>query len=318
MDLIIELIGLADVNIPQQIVNALWRGSLYSLFALGYAMIFSVLGVLNLSHSAVFMWGALLSMASVCSTDISNDGRCESLAMSIWFTIPIAMVAGGALSVFIDRVAFYPLRQRNAPRLAQLISSIGMAIVLVNLAQIQFGAAPKFYPDGSLPDQQIEGLPYGIILTEIQVLIFIISIVIMIALGIIVTNTPLGKRLRTVAFDSKVSGLLGINVDQMYMIAFFISGALAGAGGALYSWAFNANPFMADALALKGLTVIVLGGLGSIRGAVVGGFLVGIIEVYSIAVGYGDLQDVFVFVLFFIVVLTRPQGLFGQPITDRA
>lgn len=318
MDIIIELIGLQDVNIPQQIVNALWRGSLYSLFALGYALIFSVLGVLNLSHSAVFMWGALISMASVCSTDITNDGRCEAMEMSIWFTIPIAMLAGGLLSVFIDRVAFHPLRQRNAPRLAQLISSIGMAIVLVNLAQIQFGARPKFYPEGALPDQQIENLPYDIILTEIQVLIFAISILIMVVLGIIVTNTPLGKRLRTVAFDSKVSGLLGINVDQMYMIAFFISGALAGAGGALYSWAFIASPFMADALALKGLTVIVLGGLGSIRGAVVGGFLVGIIEVYAIAVGYGDLQDVFVFVLFFIVVLTRPQGLFGQPVMDRA
>lgn len=318
MEILIELLGLQDVNIPQQIANALWIGSLYSLFALGYALIFSVLGVLNLSHSAVFMWGAMVSMASVCSTDISGGGRCEDLQMSIWFTIPIAMLAGGILSVFIDRVAFHPLRQRNAPRLAQLISSIGMAIVLVNLAQIQFGATPKLYPSDSLPNASIENLPYDVILTEIQVLIFVISILIMLFLGIIVTNTALGKRLRTVAFDSKVSGLLGINVDQMYMIAFFISGALAGAGGALYSWSFNANPFMADALALKGLTVIVLGGLGSIRGAVVGGFLVGIIEVYAVAIGYSDLRDVFVFVLFFIVVLTRPQGLFGQPIVDRA
>jgi branched-chain amino acid transport system permease protein len=317
MDVIIEFLGLQDVNISQQLVNALWAGSLYSLFALGYALIFSVLGVLNLSHSAVFMWGAMLGMTAVCKTDISADGRCEQLQASIWLTIPIAMIAGGIISVLVDRVAFYPLRQRNAPRFAQLISSIGVAIILVNLAQIQFGAAPKVYPGDALPNDPIKNLPYDVILTRIQILIFVIAFVIMLLLGVIVARTPLGKRLRAVAFSQQISGLLGVNVDRIYMIAFFISGALAGAGGALYSWAFKADPFMGDTLALKGLTVIVLGGLGSIRGAVIGGFLVGIIEVYAVAIGYSDLREVFVFTLFFVVVLARPQGLLGQPITDR-
>lgn len=318
MDIIVDFLGLHGVNIPQQIVNALWTGSLYSLFALGYALIFSILGVLNLSHSAVFMWGALIGMSAVCGENLAADGRCETLQASIWWTIPVAMIAGGLLSVLVDRLAFYPLRQRNAPRFAQLISSIGVAIVLVNLAQIQYGAAPKIYPRAALPNHPIGKLPYDIILTEIQVLIFVIALVLMILLGVVVARTSLGKRLRTVAFNEQVSGLLGIHVDRIYMIAFFISGALAGAGGALYSWAFNAHPFMGDTLALKGLTVIVLGGLGSIRGAVIGGFLVGIIEVYAVAVGYSDLREVFVFTLFFIVVLARPQGLLGQPIADRA
>ncbi len=318
MDVIIEFLGLQGVNIPQQIANALWTGSLYSLFALGYALIFSVLGVLNLSHSAVFMWGSMIGMTAVCGGSIAADGRCETLQASIWLTIPVAMVAGGSLSVLVDRLAFYPLRQRAAPRFAQLISSIGVAIILVNLAQIQYGAAPKVYPRDALPNDPIKNLPYGIVLTRIQVLIFVIALVIMVLLGVVVARTSLGKRLRTVAFSERISGLMGINVDRIYIIAFFISGALAGAGGALYSWAFNAQPFMGDTLALKGLTVIVLGGLGSIRGAVIGGFLVGIIEVYAVAIGYSDLREVFVFTLFFIVVLARPQGLLGQPIADRA
>lgn len=314
----IDFLGLGDVNIPQQIVNALWAGSLYSLFALGYAMIFSVLGVLNLSHSAVFMWGGMIGMTAVCGNDILDGGRCEALQASIWLSIPIAMLAGGLLSVAVDRVAFHPLRKRNAPRLAQLISSIGVAIMLVNLAQLRYGAAAKYWPSDALPKDPLENLPYDIVVTRIQLLIFIIAMIIMVVLGFIVARTPLGKQLRTVAFNQQVSGLLGINVDRIYIIAFFISGALAGAGGALYTWAFNGSPFMGDTLALKGLTVIVLGGLGSIRGAVIGGFLVAIIEVYAVAIGYSDLRDVFVFTLFFIVVLARPQGLLGQPVSDRA
>lgn len=318
MDFLVDLLGLGDVNIPQQIANALWRGSLYSLFALGYTLIFSILGILNLSHSAIFMWGALIGMTSICGDSIFAGGTCTELHGSIWMSIPAAMIGGGVIAMIVDRAAFHPLRQRNAPRLAQLISSIGVSIILINLAQLQFGANSKVFPPKSLPSKPVENLPYDVIVTQLQLLVFIIALVLMVILGYIVARTTLGKQMRTVAFSDQVSGLLGINVDNVYLISFFASGALAGAGGALYALAFNASPFMGNALALKGLTVIVLGGLGSIRGAVVGGFLVAILEVYSIAVGYSELQEMFVFTIFFLIVLIRPQGLLGHPIEDRA
>jgi branched-chain amino acid transport system permease protein len=318
MHFLVDLLGLGDVNIHQQIVNAMWRGSLYSLFALGYTLIFSILGILNLSHSAIFMWGAMIGMTSVCGESVFNGGSCVELHGSIWLSIPAAMIGGGIIAILVDRAAFHPLRKRNAPRLAQLISSIGASIILINLAQLQFGANPKVFPPKSLPSKPVENLPYGVIVTQLQLLVFIIALVLMVILGYIVARTTLGKQMRTVAFSDQVSGLLGINVDNVYFISFFASGALAGAGGALYALAFNASPFMGNTLALKGLTVIVLGGLGSIRGAVVGGFLVAILEVYAIAVGYSELQEMFVFTIFFLIVLIRPQGLLGHPIEDRA
>src|SRR5688572_537796 len=152
------------MNIPQQMVNALWLGSVYSLFALGYALIFSVLGLLNLAHSAVFMWSAYLGL----------------MAVMLW-TLPlplaalIAVIGAGLLSVLIDRIAFFPLHQRNAPRIAQLISSIAIASILVKVAQIIFSAEPQRFPMEMIPNKPIGGLSFNV--TGIQVLTLVISVV---------------------------------------------------------------------------------------------------------------------------------------------
>lgn len=338
---LLHFLGLENANLPAQLMNAIWLGSLYSLFALGYAIVFSVLGILNLSHSAIFMWGAYFGLAASCGTSV-YDGKCVELDHALWTAIPAAIIGGGILAVVIDRVAFYPLRKRNAPRLSQLISSIGVAIILVNLAQLRFTAERKGFPIADVPNTPIDvpnGLSIeqpldvirlamalliqesGISISPVQVLVIVVAILLMVGLSYVVARTRLGKAMRTVAFNARVGNLLGINTELIYMIAFFISGALAGAAGILFALARNpaVDPFMGDSLALKGLTVIVLGGLGSIRGAVVGGFLIALIEVYiNTATKYGYLDQAFVFMLFFFILLVRPQGILGQPIEDRA
>lgn len=294
------------MNVTQQIVNAIWLGSVYSLFALGYALVFSVLGVLNLAHSAVFMWGAFIGLSAVLT-----------LSVPIWLSVPLAMFSAGLIAVVLERVAFAPLRARNAPRISQLISSIGASILLVSLAQLAFGTQPQRFPRGSIPDRPIEGLPFNV--TPIQVTILVVAVVLMVLLQLLIQRTRLGQRMRAVAFNQRTASLLGINVGDIYTLTFFIAGALAGAAGVLFGLAYNSmTPFMGDQVALKGLVVIVLGGLGNIQGALVGGFVVAALEVFSIAAGGSNYRDAIVFVLLFLILLVRPQGLVGQKEQTRA
>lgn len=343
MDFIIDLLGLSDVDIVPQVANLIWIGSLYSLFALGYAIIFSVLGVLNLAHSAIFMWGAYIGMAFACGDSVFyfNDAQCPEVIRPVWAIIPVAMIGGGLVAIFVDRVAFYPLRQRNAPRLSQLISSIGVAIMLVALAELIFAKESISLPLDAIPRRALDipdnlsmsnpisifRVAFGMFLVEqnirltlVQFGIIVLTFILMIVLSFVITQTRLGQGMRTVAENARVGQLLGVNTNNVYTVAFFISGALAGAAGALYT--LNINRYLPSAgseLTLKGLTVIVLGGLGSIRGAVLGGYLVALIEVYMVAAtSYGYMSDVVVFVLFFFVLMFRPQGLLGQPLEDRA
>lgn len=294
------------MNITQQIVNAVWLGGVYSLFALGYALVFSVLGVLNLAHAAVFMWGAFIGLTVVLQLNVS-----------VWLAIPVAMLGAGLIGVVLDAVAFAPLRRRNAPRISQLISSIGAAILLVNIAQLVFGTQPQRFPLGSIPNETLDGLPFRI--TPIQIVILLISLILMTLLNVLISRTRTGQAMRAVAFNQRVASLLGINVGSIFRLTFFLAGALAGAAGVLYGLAYNSmTPFMGDSVALKGLTVIVLGGLGNIQGAVVGGFLVAALEVFSIAAGSSSYRDAFVFTLLFLILLFRPQGLVGQAQQNRA
>lgn len=294
------------MNLTQQVVNAIWLGGVYSLFALGYALVFSVLGVLNLAHSAVFMWGAFIGLVAV-----------TRLGISVWLAVPVAMLVAGLIGVLLDIVAFAPLRRRNAPRISQLISSIGMAILLVNIAQLLFGTQPQRFPLGTIPSDPLPDLPFRI--TPIQIIILLVSVALMALLQALVNRTRTGQAMRAVAFNQRVASLLGVNVGGIFRLTFFLAGALAGAAGVLFGLAYNSmTPFMGDAVALKGLTVIVLGGLGNIQGAVLGGFVVAALEVFSIAAGGSNYRDAFVFTLLFLILLFRPQGLVGQAQQNRA
>ena len=290
----------------QQVVNAVWLGAVYSLFALGYTLVFGVLGMLNLAHPSLYMWGAMIGLTLV-----------NVFHLPIWIALPLAMVFSGLLSILLDWVAFRPLRERHAPQLATLISSIGASIVMINVAQGVFGADTSHFPSDSFPIYVFNFGPISI--TLLQLTILAISILIMVLLRWLLMSTRQGQAMRAVAYNTVTAARLGIPVNQIIMQTFFVAGALAGAVGVLLGLAFNAvSPFMGGPMNLKGLTVIVLGGLGNIEGAVLGGFILAFSEVMSVAYLSSDLRDAISFVLLLIILLARPNGLLGRSSVKRA
>jgi branched-chain amino acid transport system permease protein len=294
----------------QQLINALSLGTIYSLFALGYALIFSVLGVLNLAHSAVFTSGAVIGLLMV-----------RYLGVSVPVAFIGAMVGSGLVGVVLEFIAFRPLRRRNAPRISQLISSIGAAIVIVNLTQLLFqtlfARTEEYFPRGLITEEPIALGSLSI--QPIRLISLVVALVLMGLLQFLVRRTKLGLAMRAVAYNQRTSRLLGIDVNGVFMFTFFLAGALGGAGGLLYGLSFTrVTPFMGQDIALLGLTAIVLGGMGSIQGAVLGGFLVALFQTLSIALGSSNYRDAIVFILLFLILLVRPQGLLGQPEQNRA
>jgi branched-chain amino acid transport system permease protein len=299
-------------NFLQQVVNSISLGAIYAMFALGYALVFSVLGVLNLAHSALFMWGAFLGL-------IVTDQFGWSLLMAF----PVAIVGTGLLGVALELVAFRPLRRRSAARIAQLISSIGAALLLVNIAQLVFieiyKRTDQRYPRDVIPRGNIVIEDLSLRITYVRLIIIIASLLLMIALQYMVTRTRIGQQMRAVAFNQRTASLLGINVTRIFLITFFLAGALGGVAGVFYAMVVEVvNPFIGQEIALLGLTAIVLGGMGSIQGALVGGFIVSAVQIFSTSIGGSSYRDAAVFLLLFILLLVRPQGLFGQPESTRA
>ncbi len=296
----------------QQIVNALSLGAIYSLFALGYAMVFSILGVLNLAHSAIFMWGAFIGLLAV-----------DLWGLPLLLGFGLAMLGAGLLSVLLELVAFRPLRRRSAPRISQLISSIGAALLLVNIAQLAFvqvySGTEAYYPLELTSSDPIIIESLNLRVQPIRLVIVGIALGLMVALQLLVTRTQIGQQMRAVAFNQRIAALLGINVSRVFVLTFFLAGALGGAAGMLYGVVFrNTTPFIGDDVALIGLTAIVLGGMGSIRGAVLGGFIVAALQTLSVVAGGSSYRNAVVFLLLFVVLLVRPQGLLGEPESTRA
>lgn len=296
----------------QQTINAISLGAIYALFALGYALVFSILGVLNLAHSAIFMSGAFFGLLAV-----------DQLGLPVWVAFPLAMIGAGLLSVALEFIAFRPLRARNAARISQLISSIGAAILIVNLGQLIFqqiyNRSEAFFPRDLVPADPIIIDALAVRVTPIRMIIVVIALVLMIALQYMVTRTRTGQQMRAVSFNQRIAALMGIDVSRVYVLTFFLAGALGGAAGMLYGLVFlNVTPFIGNDVALIGLTAIVLGGMGSIQGAVVGGFIVAFLQTFSVALGGSSFRNAVVFLLLFLILLVRPQGLFGQPESTRA
>ena len=290
----------------QQIVNAIWLGAVYSLFALGYTLVFSVLGILNLAYPSLYMWGAFAGLVAV-----------NVFKMPIWLALPIAMLTSGILGVLLDQLAFKPLRKRNAPELAAVIASIGASIVLVNIAQGIFKAEVSRFPFDAFPAVVYEVGPVTV--TLLQITILGISLLIMVLLHWLIQGTRHGQAMRAVAFNPATAARLGIPVERIIMQTSFITGALAGAAGVLLGLAFNAvSPFMGGPMNLKGLTVIILGGLGNIEGAVLGGFVLAFSEVFSVVYLSSDLRDAVAFILLILILLFRPNGLLGRSAAKRA
>jgi branched-chain amino acid transport system permease protein len=292
--------------LEQQLINALSLGSVYALFALGFTLIFGVLGVINLSHGAIFMLGSYSALLLV-----------EKLALPLWLALLAAMLVAGTIGLVVDYLVLKPLRARNAPHLIPMIATIGVAIMLTNLAQGLFGAENKRFPFGTIPE---ESFNLGHLhLTELQIGIVGISVVLMVVLLVIMRRTQLGRALRAIAESPKAAYLLGINVEGLFYLTSFAAAALGGAAGVLVGLSFNAiSPFMGQPMLHKGIAVIILGGMGDIRGAMIGGLFLGFAEVLTVAYISSDFRDAVAFGLLFLILLVKPSGMFGKVLERKA
>lgn len=308
----------------QQFLNGLSIGSIYAIFALGYTLIFSILGIINFAHGAIFTLGAYLTYA-LMGEAFGFNGLLANAALPIKLPFPIALILGsiiaGLVGVAIERIAFRPLRIRGADPLLTVVSSLGVALIIVNVIQVLVGAENYTFPGntfGNLPAAINFGSEENSIpIRTVQVVIFLVSVLVLAILTYFINYTKYGKAMRAVAEDPTTASLLGINTDGFIVLTFFISSFLAGVAGSLVGSSVSiAGPYFGIAFGLKGLAVIVLGGLGSIPGAVLGGLLIGVVEAF-VPGQYSAYKDAVAFGILFIMLLVRPQGLLGRRLIQK-
>ena len=285
----------------QQLINGISLGSVYALFALGFTLIFGVLEIINLAHAAILAVGALLAYTLF-----------TSLGAGLVIALLGASIGTGVLGIVIDVVAFRPLRARRAGRLASLITSIGVALILVNLAQILWGSEPLSYPPGTVPLRFFTG--GGLTVSLLQILVLATTILLLIGLRFLLIRTKVGIAIRAVAESPETATLLGIPFDRVVVFTFFLSSALGGVAGVLIGMLLqgSVSPFMGNAYGLKGLAAIILGGMGDIGGAVLGGLVMGIGEIMIVQYLNSSYRDGVAFGLLFLVLIVRPTGLLGR------
>lgn len=290
----------------EQLYNAVFIGSIYALFAVGFALVFSVLDVLNLAHPTTFMLGAFAALFAIAT-----------LGLPWYAAIVVALVATGAFGVLLDRVAFAPLRARNAPQLSSMISSLAVTLVVVRLVELRYGGDFIVFPAGAVPSFLIR---FGDVTLEgIRLAIIVLSVLVMAVLAYVVRSTRLGRELRALAENPRAARVLGIDVERAIAATFFISSALGGLAGVLLAFAYNSlDSKMGLPLELRAFTVMVVGGMGSLPGAVLGAYVLALGEVASLVYLPAELRDAFAFGMLFLVLIVRPSGLFGQRSVDRA
>ena len=294
-----------------RLVGGLSTGGVYALIAIGYTLVYGVLQLINFAHSEVFMSGVLAG--AIVLGALAPDGA-SSQAQGVLFLIMAlvpAMLVSGMLAVAVERVAYRPLRKRGAPRLAYLISAIGMSLFLSYTVQVWRGVNPESYPT-TLRAQAV--LQIGDVRVFNRDLIIIVSAIAMVvALEAFVRRTRTGRALRATAQDPEAAALMGVNIDRIVTITFFIGGLLAGAAGLLFGMAFGRSQWNIGFLpGIKAFTAAVLGGIGSIRGALAGGLLLGVMENISAGCFGTQWRDVVAFVLLVGVLMLRPTGIFGD------
>ena len=308
----------------QSFLNGLSIGSIYAIFALGYTLVFSILGIINFAHGAVFTLGAYFTYA-LMGNAFGFNGLLANLALPIRLPFALALIFGstiaGFIGVLIERLAFRPLRRKKADSLLTVVSSLGVAVVIVNLIQYLVGAEIYTFPAntyGNLPPAINFGSAANPIpIRSVQVVIFVVSGVILSLLTYLINATKYGKAMRAVAEDPTTASLLGIDPDLFIVLTFFVSGFLGGLAGTLVGSSVSiAGPYFGIGFGLKGLAVIVLGGLGSIPGAVVGGLTIGLVEAF-VPGDYSAYKDAVAFGILFIMLLVRPQGLLGRSLVQK-
>ncbi len=302
-------------QLPQQLVNGLTLGAVYALIALGYSMVYGILQLLNFAHGDVYMIGAFVGYG-VLTVLAPRSG----LLLPVWAIIPAmllaAMLLSGLLGVLIEWFAYRPLR--NAPRIAPLISALGMSFFLQNAVLLTLSASFRTVRTEVLLPPRL-GIDLGPArISAVRILVIATAIVLMVALDYLVRRTRLGRAMRAVAIDREAAAMMGVDVDRVIVMAFFIGSALAGAAGVLVGLAFTQVwHLMGFTAGLKGFTAAVVGGIGNIPGAMLGGLLLGLAE--SLAVGFisPTYKDLIAFVVLVLVLLVRPTGLLGAKIQQK-
>jgi branched-chain amino acid transport system permease protein len=308
----------------QNFLNGLSIGSIYAIFALGYTLVFSILGIINFAHGAVFTLGAYFTYFLMGGA-VGFNGLLATaqlpISLPFWLATLVSGVLAGLVGVAIERLAFRPLRRRGADPLLTVVSSLGVALIIVNLIQYFVGAESYTFPAdtyGNLPAAINFGTAENPIpIRTVQIIIFLISAVILTVLTYLINTTKYGKAMRAVAEDATTSSLLGIDTNRFVVLTFFVSSLLAGIAGTLVGSSVSiSGPYFGIGYGLKGLAVIVLGGLGSIPGAVVGGLVIGLIEAF-VPGDYSAYKDAIAYGILFIMLLVRPQGLLGRKIIQK-
>ncbi|HVF74838.1 MAG TPA: branched-chain amino acid ABC transporter permease [Acidimicrobiales bacterium] len=297
-----------------QTVDGLTLGSVYALIALGYTLVYGVLRLINFAHSEVFMIGIFGSLFSLHAMGIDAGAPAKgglALAGTLLLMMAAGMVASGITAVVMERIAYRPLRRRNAPRLAALITAIGLSLFLQELFALRYGRNLLPFPR-VLERTQLSSLG-GADIRNDKVLVFLAALVLMIGLERFVAKSRLGRGIRATAQDSETAALMGVNIDRVIMLTFLLGGLLAGAAGGLYGIFFeNARYNIGFLPGIKAFTAAVLGGIGNIRGALVGGLSLGLLENWGAAVLGGEWKDVFAFAVLVLVLLFRPTGILGE------
>ena len=285
--------------IAQQLVNGLFVGAVYALFAIGYTLVFGVLEILILAHAAIFTVAAFVAWSL--------------LALGAPFPLALigATIVAGLLGVALDRIAFAPLRKRNAGTLAPLISSIGVAIILGALTRRIYGVDERHFASTlvSAADLHLGALH----IAPLQATIVATALTMMLGLLFIMRATPLGRSIRAVADDRVAAALLGVDLERTIAATFFIASALGGAAGTLTALAYDSVALDLGAhIELKGLAIIILGGMGSVTGAVAGALILGLVETLSVAAGLSAWREAIVFAIMLAILVVRPRGLLGK------
>ena len=283
----------------QQLINGVTLGSVYAVIAIGLTLVFGVLNIINMAHGGIFMFGAYVGLLLV-----------TNLHVNLFIGIIGAMAAGAVLGYMLEFAALRPLRRKKVTHLAPLISTIGVSILLESLALLIWGPQTRAFPNeftGNLID-------FGLFkISLVQIISLGTAVLLMLLLNILIKRTKIGKAIRATSLNTETASLLGINTNQVISFTVMLASALGAAAGVLVGLSFDAiEPMMGVVMGFKGLAVLILGGLGNITGAMAGGFILGVAEVFSVAYGASSYRDAVAFGLIIVLLFWRPQGLFGS------
>jgi branched-chain amino acid transport system permease protein len=302
-------------QLPQQLVNGLTLGAVYALIALGYSMVYGILQLLNFAHGDVYMIGAFVGY-SVLTALAPRSGLLLPAWTIIAAMLLAAMLLSGLLGVAIEWFAYRPLR--NAPRIAPLISALGVSFFLQNAVLLTLSASFRTVRTEALMSPRL-GIDLGPArISAVRILVIVTTVLLMVALDFLVRRTRLGRAMRAVAIDREAAAMMGVDVDRVIVMTFFIGSALAGAAGVLVGLTFTQVwHLMGFTAGLKGFTAAVLGGIGNIPGAMLGGLLLGLAESFAVGFISPTYKDLIAFVVLVLVLLVRPTGLLGARIQQK-